>query len=54
VERLRLERENARLRAASLGATDIIGESDLFVELKRQIERVAPTAARSFSTRSPT
>jgi two-component system nitrogen regulation response regulator NtrX len=43
LERSRLERENARLRAASLRANEIIGESDLIVQLKRQIERVAPT-----------
>jgi two-component system nitrogen regulation response regulator NtrX len=43
LERSRLTRENAQLRAASLRASEIIGESDLIVQLKRQIERVAPT-----------
>jgi two-component system nitrogen regulation response regulator NtrX len=43
LERSRLERENARLRAASLRAHDIIGESELITQLKGQIEQVAPT-----------
>jgi two-component system nitrogen regulation response regulator NtrX len=43
LERSRLTLENARLRVASLGATEILGESELIVQLKRQIDRVAPT-----------
>jgi len=43
LERSRLERENARLRAASVGAADILGASPLIVELTAQIERVAPS-----------
>jgi len=43
LERSRLERENARLRIASLGANNIIGESKSIVALKEQIELIAPT-----------
>jgi two-component system nitrogen regulation response regulator NtrX len=43
LERSRLERENARLRAESLRANDILGESELIVRLTRQIELAAPT-----------
>jgi len=43
LEQARLERENARLRAESVGAGEILGESPLIVELKAQIERVAPS-----------
>jgi two-component system nitrogen regulation response regulator NtrX len=43
LERSRLERENVRLRIASLGASEIIGESKSIVALKEQIELVAPT-----------
>ena len=43
LERSRLTHENARLRLMSLGATEILGESELIAQLKRQINRVAPT-----------
>ncbi len=43
LEQSRLERENARLRAESLRANDILGESELIVRLTRQIELAAPT-----------
>jgi len=43
LERSRLTHENARLRLMSLGATEILGESELIAQLKRQIDRVAPT-----------
>lgn len=43
LERSRLERENTRLRIASLGASDIIGKSKSIVALNEQIEIVAPT-----------
>jgi two-component system nitrogen regulation response regulator NtrX len=43
LEQARLECENARLRAASVGASEILGESPLIAELKAQIERVAPS-----------
>jgi len=43
LERTRLERENARLRLASVGAKEILGESRSMVALKEQIALVAPT-----------
>jgi two-component system nitrogen regulation response regulator NtrX len=43
LERSRLTLENARLRLASQGATEILGASELIVQLKQQIDRVAPT-----------
>jgi two-component system nitrogen regulation response regulator NtrX len=43
LDQARLERENARLRAESVGATEILGESPLIAELKAQIERAAPS-----------
>jgi two-component system nitrogen regulation response regulator NtrX len=50
VERAQLERENARLRAARVGAVEIFGESDAILELKRQIERAAPTSGWALIT----
>jgi two-component system nitrogen regulation response regulator NtrX len=43
LEQSRLERENARLRAESLRANDILGESELIVRLTQQIALAAPT-----------
>jgi two-component system nitrogen regulation response regulator NtrX len=50
LERSRLERENARLRAQAVQAREIIGESESIRQLKRQIERVAPSDGRVLIT----
>jgi two-component system nitrogen regulation response regulator NtrX len=50
LERSRLERENARLRAHNVQARDIIGNSESILRLKQQIETVAPTDGRVLIT----
>jgi two-component system nitrogen regulation response regulator NtrX len=43
LEQSRLELENRRLRAQTLRAHEILGESEAMVQLKRQIQTAAPT-----------
>jgi len=43
LEQSRLERENRRLRAQTLRAHEILGDSEAMVQLKQQIQTAAPT-----------
>jgi len=50
LDQARLEGENRRLRAAALGAREILGTSEAVVKLQQEIRRAAPTQGRVLIT----